>query len=73
MKFKNRTVFIVGIILRVVFLSGCRKKIPIKEKVYILDWADIPFHNQTENDIINQLYKQHKTTKLKIYKSTNWF
>lgn len=54
------------------FLPACRKKIPIKEKVYSLDWADMPYHDQTENEIINQLGKPDKTTCLKIYKSNDW-
>jgi len=73
MEIRIRTDIIFGLILCLVFLSGCRKKIPIKEKVYCLDWADMPYHNQTEDDIINQLGKPDKTTLLKIYKSNNWF
>lgn len=73
MEIKIRTDIIFGLILCLVFLSGCRKKIPIKENVYCLDWADMPYHNQMENYIINQLGKPDKTTMLKMYKSNNWF
>lgn len=67
MNLENKTSLILSILICIIFAS-CGKKIAIKEGKYSLDWEELPYHNQSEDVIVNQLGKPNKEHTFKIYK-----
>jgi len=70
----NRIYNILSLLLIMLFVYSCsRNKIKIEKNIYSLDWAEMPYHNFTTEEIINQLGKPEKIDSFKIHDSTNLF
>ena len=59
---------ILTILLSVIFLFNCsNNKIKIEKNTYLLDWDELPYHNCTTEEIINQLGNPEKVDSFMIY------
>ena len=65
---------ILSLLLILLLVYGCSKnKIKIEKNIYLLDWVDMPYHNCTTEEIIDQLGRPEKIDSFKIHDSTNLF